>query len=197
MAGQSIPPKTPEQIRAERIAAIDDPKLRQQLEEMVKARDAKLAEVKDQQDKNFDRQVQQLRTQKINSAHGPQLLPPGELSRYRGPDGFRRAHADADLQVRTQNPQFQNAVAKEHNNQIDKHLDNASREATRPAVLQRSATNATNLPSPRSNPKAPNRYAQVIDSQNYAARAAKEAEANRQREREQQQQRQQQRGPQR
>ena len=193
MDGPSIPPKTPEQIRAERIAAIDDPKLRQQLEEMVKARDAKLAEVKDQQDKNFDKQVQQLRTQKINSAHGPQLLPPGEVSRYRGPDGFRRAHADADLQVRTHNPQHLTAVAKAHNDQIDKHLDDASREATRPAALQRSAA-TNNIPVARSLPK-PNRYAQVIDSQNYAARAAKEAEANRQREREQQQQ--QQRGPQR
>jgi len=190
MDGQSIPLKTPEQIRAERIAAIDDPKLRQQLEEMVKARDAKLAQVKDQQDKNFDKQVQQLRTQKINSAHGPQLLPPGELSRYRGPDGFRRAHAEADLQVRTQNPEYLNALAKQHNDQIDKHLENASRQATRPAALQRSAP--PNLPAARSLPK-PNRYAQVIDSQNYAARAAKEAEANRAREREQQRQR----GPQR
>jgi hypothetical protein len=194
MNAQSIPPKTPEQIRAERIAAIDDPKLRQQLEEMAKARDAKLAEVNDQQNKIFDERVQRLRTQMTNSANGPQFMPLGEQSRYRGKEGYERADADARLQIQTHHRDYLIAVAKQHNDQIDKHLDNTSREATRPAALQRSApTNATNLPPARSNPKVPNRYAQVIDSQRYAARATEEAEANRAREREQQRQR----GPQR
>jgi hypothetical protein len=145
----------------------------------------------------FDKRVAELRDQKIKAANAPQLTPTGYPSPYLGRDGHALAESHAKTQIQTLDIQYLKAVAKEHNDQIDKRLDDPSREATRPAALQQSATNATNLPAPRSNPKAPNRYASVIDSQNYAARAAKEAEANRQREKEQDPQQQRQRGPQR
>lgn len=192
MDGQSIPPKTPEQIRAERIAAIDDPKLRQQLDEMVKARDAELAQVQDRQKQTLDKRVEELRDKKIEAAHSPQLTPPGYRSPYLGHDGPALAETHAKTQIQTNDIQFLKNLAREHNDQIDKRLD-APHEATRPAAPQRSA--ATNLPAPRSLPK-PNRYAALIESQNYAARA-KEAEANRAKENEQDRQQQRERGPQR
>ena len=50
MDGQSGPPKTPEQIRTERIAAIGDPKMRQELATIANSRDAKLAQERDKQE---------------------------------------------------------------------------------------------------------------------------------------------------
>jgi len=178
--GQSIPRKTPEEIRAERIAAIDDPKLRQQLDDMTKARDAQLAQVQDRQKETFDKRVEELRDQKIKAANAPQLTPSGCRSPYLGRDGYALAESHAKGQIQKNDTQYLKNLAREHNDQIDKRLD-AAREATRPAALQRSA--ATNLPAPRSLPK-PNRYAALIESQNYAARA-KEAEANREKENQQ------------
>jgi len=195
MDDQSIPRKTPEQIRAERIAAIDDPKLRQQLDEMVKARDTQLAQVQDRQKETFDKRVEELRDQKIKAANAPQLTPSGYRSPYLGRDGHALAEGQAKAQVVKHNSEYLKGVAKEHNDQIDKRLD-APREATRPAALQLSATqNLQRGPVARSTPK-PNRYAELIERQQYAARA-KEAEAQRTKEQDNTQQQQRQRGLQR
>lgn len=53
--GQSRSQKTPEQMRAERIAAVRDPKMRQELDAMVKARNAQLVQDKARQDETFAR----------------------------------------------------------------------------------------------------------------------------------------------
>ena len=152
MDGQSIPRKTPEQIRAERIAAIDDPKLRQQLDEMAKARDAKLAEVQDRQKQMFDKRVEELRDQKIKAANAPQLTPSGYRSPYLGRDGHALAESQAKAQIVKHNSEYLKGVAKEHNDQIDKRLDDASREATRPAAIQRSTAPNPPVANPSPNP---------------------------------------------
>jgi hypothetical protein len=128
MDGQSGPQKTPEQIRAERIAAITDPKMRQDLGGIANARDAKLAQERDKQQQNFDKRVVELRDQKIKSTNAPQLTPAGmQRQPYLGETGHARAANEATAQIKTQDQQYLKNVAKEYNVQIDNRLD-ANRE---------------------------------------------------------------------
>ena len=159
-AGQFTPQKTPEQIRAERIAAVADPKLRQELDAMVKARDAQLVRDEARQTETFDKRVADLRTQKTNSANAPQFMPSGMLSQYRGKDGYERAHSHAETQIRTHDREYLKNVTKEHNLQIDKRLD-AQHENVIP--LRRES-----------------RAADLISQQNYGERAKQQAELDRQ-----------------
>lgn len=185
--GQSRSQKTPEQIRAERIAAVSDPKLRQELDAMVKARDAQLARDEARQKETFNSRVAELRNQKIRSANAPQLTPANmRPSPYLGDTGHARAQNEAKLQVQAQNIEYLKQVAKEHNDRIDNRLD-TQRELQQGAEPERG-------PAVRS--RAPNRYAELIAQQNYAERA-KQAEANREKQQDHTQQQQRQRGLQR
>src|ERR1700677_2637468 len=87
--------KTPEQIRDERIGAVTDPKGRQELDGIVKARDAELARVRERQDQTYDKRVAELRDQKIRSKNAPQLTPPGMRTPYLGEIGHARAEKEA------------------------------------------------------------------------------------------------------
>ena len=136
MDGQSIPRKTPEEIRAERIAAIDDPKLRRELDEMVKARDAQFAQEREKQQQNYDKRVEELRDQKIKAANAPQLTPRGYRSPYLGRDGHARAESDAKAQIQTLNRDYLRNLTREHNDQIDKRL---AMRAARPHAPQHSS----------------------------------------------------------
>jgi len=188
--GQSISRKTPEDIRAERIAAISDPKLRQQLDGMVKARDAKLDQVRDKQRETYTDRVEELRDLKIKTANAPQFTPPGYRSPYLGNDGHALAESHAKAQIQRNDIQYLKNVAREHNEQIDKRLD-ANREnqpERTPTERQPSALEQQREPSARSSPK-PNRYAALIESQKYAERAANEAAQSREKEPERQQKR--------
>ena len=158
-AGQFSSQKTPEQIRAERIAAVADPKTRQELDAMVKARDAQLVQVEARQKETFDKRVADVRTQKTNSANGPQFVPSGMLSQYRGKDGYERAHSHAETQIRTHDREYLKNVTKEHNLEIDKRLD--AHENVIPIRPQ-------------------SRAAELITQQNYGERAKQQAELDRQ-----------------
>ena len=185
-AGQSGSQKTPEEIRAERIAAINDPKLRQELDAIVKARDAKLAEEREKQRQTYDGRVADLREQKINSANAPQLTPQGmRTPPYLGDIGHARAEKEAKAQIQAHDINYLKQVAKEHNDRIDKRLD-APRENQRAELVPVQATRSP----------APNRYAELIARQNYAERA-KQAEPAREKEQAQTQEQQRQRGLQR
>jgi len=101
MDGRSNSQKTPEEIRAERIAAVSDPKLRQELDVIAKARDAKLVQERERQEQTFDKRAAELRDQKIRSANAPQLTPRGMRSPYLGERGHARATIDAKAQIQT------------------------------------------------------------------------------------------------
>jgi hypothetical protein len=174
---RSSTPKTPEQIRAERIAAVADPKLRLELEGLVKTRDSQLAELRDKQKENFDSRVTELRQQKINSANAPQLAPAGmRPAPYLGTEGQARAQREAELDVKKLDLAHLKQIAKEHNDHIDKRLDaQHENQITRePPRVQ--AAESQRGPAPRS--QGPNRYAELIQRQNYTERA-KQAEADR------------------
>lgn len=196
MDGQSGPPKTPEQIRAERIAAIGDPKMRQELATIANSRDAKLAQERDKQEQKFDTRVAELRDQKIRSANAPQLTPPGmRRAPYLGDTGQARAHSQATDEIKTLDQQYLKNVAKEYNVQIDNRLD-AHRDNQAGRAPQQLGAEPGRAPAIPLRPiRGPNRYA-VIDQQNYAERA-KQAETNRQNEQDLTRQQQRQRGPQR
>jgi hypothetical protein len=198
MDGQSISRRTPEEIRAERIATIADPKARQDLDAIAKARDAKLAQERDKQGRNFEKRVSELRDQKIRSANAPQLMPRGMRSPYLGKDGHERATLDAKAQIQTLDHSHLRNVAKEYNDRIDKRLD-APREiqlAREPARLQPGAEPQRGPVAPMRPARGPNRYAQLIENQNYAERA-KQPEPNREKEMDPARQQQRQRGLQR
>lgn len=182
-SGQSRAQKTPEEIRAERIAAVGDPKLRQELEGISKARDTELERVHERQKEKFDTRVAELRDQKIQSANAPQLTPSGMRTPYLGDIGHLRAENEAKAQIQTHDINYLKQVAKDHNDQIDKRLD-AQRENQAVAEPERG-------PADRS--RAPNRYAELISQQNYAERA-KQAELAREKEQTQTLQQQRQRG---
>ena len=192
--GQSRPPKTPDEIRAERIAAIGDPKMRQELDGIANARDAKLAQEIEKQQQNFDKRVVDLREMKIRSANAPQLTPSGmQRAPYLGDTGQARAHSEAKAQIQTHDREYLKNVAKEYNVQIDNRLD-AHRDNQAGRAPQQPGVEPERGPAiPLRPTRGPNRYA-VIDQQNYAERA-KQAETNRENEQARQQQRQ--RGPQR
>jgi hypothetical protein len=179
--GRSSTQKTPEQIRAERIAAIADPKLRQELDGLVKTREAHLAEVRDRQKETFDSRVAQLAQQKINSANAPQLTPSAmRPTPFLGTEGQARAHEESDHKVKSLDIDYRNKIAKEHNDHIDKRLDAARENQIVRTPPDREAADSDRGPAPRS--QGPNRYAELIKAQNYTERA-KRAEADREKER--------------
>ena len=190
--------KTPEQIRAERIAEIGDPKVRQELDGLASTRDADLAQVRASQVQNNDKRVRDLTNLKMRDAHAPQLTPPGMRSPYLGENGRAIAASDAKAEIQTLDYQYLNNRAKEHNDQIDKRLDahrenQAGRDLSghQPSAAVPQHESVTTFMS-----RAPNRYA-VIDQQNYAERAKKQAELDREKEQDPVRQQQRQRGLQR
>lgn len=197
MDGQSIPARTLEEMRAERIAAIADPKLRQDCDAIVKARDEKLALERDRQQQTYDKRVDELRALMIKSANAPQLTPPGMRSPYLGKDGHERATTDAKAQILTLDHSYLKNVAKEYNDKIDKRLDapHENQAAREPARLQ-SAELQRGTVVPMKPVRAPNRYAELIGRQKYAERA-NQAEPNREKEMDPTRQQQRQRGLQR
>ena len=172
-------PKSPEQLRTERIAAIGDPKLRQKLEGIAKTRDGELASVRQRQDQTYDKRVADLRDQKIRSKNAPQLTPPGMRTPYLGDIGHARAEKEATAQIRTHDHEYLKRIAKDHNDLIDTRLD-AQREK------QTGRTSSTHAAEPQRTPRTksrqPNRYAELIERQNYAERA-KEKEPEKEQER--------------
>lgn len=116
--------KTPEIVRAERIAAIEDSAVRQKLGDVAKERDTKVAELRQTQRQNYERHVGEVLDQKLRSASGPQLTPPGmETGPYFGPSGQERAVMDARAEVLRQYQGAEKGLAHTYNKQIDQRLD--------------------------------------------------------------------------
>jgi len=192
--GRSTSQKTPEQIRSERIAAVSDPKMRHELDAIVKTRDAQLDLVRERQKEVFDSRVAELRDQKVRSANAPQLTPSGMQSPYLGRDGHARAEDQAKLQIKTHNNDYLKKVAKDHNDQIDNRLDAQHENQAGREPSRAQASEPERGPTIRS--RAPNRYAELIANQNYPERA-KQAELSREKEQDPARQEQRQRGLQR
>jgi hypothetical protein len=193
--GRSSSQKTPEQIRAERIAATADPKLRQELDGIAKARDAELAREREKQQQNYDKRVAELREQKIRNANAPQLRPPGVRSPYQGDGGYERAESDAKAKIQSDDRQYLKNRAKEYNDQIDQRLD-AQREnqaGRDPSVLRTPGAEQERGTVTTFRPRAQDRAAELIEKQNYAERA-RQAELERQKQQELARQQQRQRG---
>jgi hypothetical protein len=190
--GQS---RTPEQIRAERIAAVEDQKLRPRLEEIAKARDAELAGERERQKETHDKRVADLREQKIRNANSPQLRPPGMRSPYQGDGGYERAESDAKAKIQSNDRQYLINRAKEYNDQIDQRLDaqrenQAGRDPSAPRIPGTEQERDSVTPF---RPRAENRAAELIEKQNYGERA-KQAELEREKEQDRTRQQQRQRG---
>jgi hypothetical protein len=116
--------KTPEEIRAERVLAVTDPKVKEELAELAKTRDAKLAEAREIQKQRYDKDVVAVRDQKIRTANGPQLTPPGMQPRpYLGVSGHERATMDAKAEVLSRYNTWLRHDARPFNDAIDKKLD--------------------------------------------------------------------------
>jgi hypothetical protein len=189
--------KTPEQIRTERIDAIGDPKVRQELVGIANARDAKLAQELEKQHQNFDKRVAELRDQKIRSANAPQPAPSGmQRAPYLGDAGQARAHSEATAQIKTLNQQYLQNVAKEYNVQIDNRLDAHRENQAGRAPLALKPAEPEHGPATLTPTRGPKRYA-VIDQQNYAERAKQQANLNRENDQDPARQQQRHRGPQR
>jgi hypothetical protein len=197
MDGQSRSQKTPEEIRAERIAAIGDPKIRQELVGVANARDAKLAQEIEKQQQTFDKRVVDLREIKIRSANAPQLTPSGmQRAPYLGDTGQARAHSEAKAQIQTHDREYLKNVAKEYNVQIDNRLDAHHENQAGRAPLALKPAEPERGPATLTPTRGPNRYA-AIDQQNYAERAKQQANLNRENEQDPARQQQRQRGLQR
>ena len=178
--GRSAPQKTPEQIRAERIAAVADPKLRQELEALAKTRDAALDRIRDRQKETLNGRVAELTEKKVRSANAPQLTPRDMRPEPRlGTDGREMARREAELQIKSQDLDYLKKIAKDHNDHIDKRLD-----APRENQITREPPRLLAAEPERGPAKSrgPNRYAELIKAQNYAERA-KQAEPDRAKER--------------
>jgi hypothetical protein len=190
--GQSAPPKTPEQIRADRIAGVDDPQVRQELEKLAAARNTELSKTRERQEEVFAQRATELRDLKLRNARAPQLTPPGTRSPYLGPNGFALATRDAELQIRAENNEYLRKIAKDHNNQIDQRLDaHRDNQAARdPSVVRLDVSQR----GPATKPGEPD-YAKIIDPN--IANRAKELDAERQRNQEHQREQKRHRGPQR
>jgi len=193
--GRSSSQKTPEEIRGERIAATADPKLRQDLEEIAKARDAEIARERDKQKEKYDKRVAELREQKIRNANSPQLRPPGMRSPYQGDGGYERAESDAKAKIQSDDRQYLKNRAKEYNDQIDQRLD-AQREnqaGRDQSVLRTPGAEQERDTVTMFRPRAQDRAAELIEKQNYGERA-RQAELERQKEQERTRQQQRQGG---
>jgi hypothetical protein len=191
--GRSNSQKTPEEIRAERIAAVVDPRVRQELDGIANTRDTEIARVRERQQETFNSRVAELRDQKIRSANAPQLTPAGMRTPYLGDIGHARAENEAKAQVKTQNLDYLNKVAKDHNDQIDKRLDAQRENQAGRNPSDRHVAEPERDSADRS--RGPNRYAELIKAQNYTERANQaEPEREKEQERTRQQQQQRQRG---
>jgi hypothetical protein len=193
--GRTGSQKTPEEIRAERIAATPNPALRQELEEIAKTRDAEIAREREKQKESHDKRVAELREQKIRNANAPHLRPPGVRSPYLGEGGYARAENDAKAQIRSHDYRYLKNRAKEYNDRIDQRLD-AQREnqaARDPSVLRTAGAEPTRDNVTPFRPNAQSRASELIEKQNYGERA-KQAELERQKEQDRTQQQQRQRG---
>ncbi len=127
--GQAKNRKTPEEIRADRIAAVTDPKTRQEIDEIVKARDAKLIETIDRQKETLEKRVAVLAEKKMRNADGPHLTPPGmQLQPYIGKSGLARAESDARAQIQTSDHKYRQVIATPYNRDIDHRLDAHERD---------------------------------------------------------------------
>lgn len=116
--------KTPEEIRAERVLAVTDPKVKEGLDELAKTREAKLAETREIQKQRYEKDVAAVRDQKIRAANGPQLTPPGMQGRpYLGVAGQERATSDAKAEVLSRYNTWLRHDARPFNDAIDKKLD--------------------------------------------------------------------------
>jgi hypothetical protein len=75
--GQSEKPKTPEEIRAERIANLKDPEARAAIEKVLEDRKAKLIELREKQNQTYERDVAALLKQRETAREGPRPKFPG------------------------------------------------------------------------------------------------------------------------
>ena len=99
---------------------------------------------------------------------------------YLGDIGHARAQKEATAQIRTHDHEYLKRIAKDHNDLIDTRLDKQREKQPGRSPSIQTAEPQRIL---RTKSRQPNRYAELIERQNYAERA-KEKEPDRDKEQE-------------
>lgn len=115
---ESVPNrKTPEEIRAERIAGVTQPHVRAELEKVVGDREAKVAQIAERQTESFEKDVAAMMASRAAAARNPN---------YRGP-AWPATRAAVTQAVQIKNRAELEREAAPHNQKIDKRLDRYDR----------------------------------------------------------------------
>jgi hypothetical protein len=121
-------PKTAEEIRAERIANLKDPKALAVIAKIEQERNEKLAELRIYQRANFDKWVEQVARQRGQYLNGPRHDPPGHKQ---GPvidkDDQQKLRDDAKAEVLRQTKNQERATNMLFDRRTDRELDAADR----------------------------------------------------------------------
>ena len=116
--------KTPEEIRAERIDRVSDPALKKDLEALVQERQAERGKLIEIQKQRYDRDVEDIRQQRLQSTNAPQPAPPGMKPKpYLDKVDDERLLSDAKAEVLTQYKGQLRGLEYRYNSQIDRKLD--------------------------------------------------------------------------
>lgn len=123
--------KTAEDIRAERIANLQDPEARAAIEKVLEDRKAKLIELREQQNRTYEKHVAVLFKQKEAAHNGPQLTPAGMKERALGEQGlkFLENEARGDM-IRRYETQWK-ATAMPFDHKVSRMLEAAERQQER------------------------------------------------------------------
>lgn len=124
--------KTPEEIRAERIANLKDPEARAAIDKIEKERAERLTELRTYQWENFDKWLDQVTRQREQSLNGPQLTPPGMKD---GPvidkPDKQQLRENAKAEVYRQTKGQERAINMPFDRRVDRELDAADRRQER------------------------------------------------------------------
>jgi hypothetical protein len=124
--------KTPEEIRAERIANLKDPQAIENIKKIEQERTVELAKLREDQRQNLEKRVEQIAQQREATRNGPQYTPPGMKD---GPvidkDDKQKLRDDARAEVYRQMKGQDRTVDMRFDRKVDRELDAADRRQER------------------------------------------------------------------
>jgi hypothetical protein len=125
-------PKSADEIRAERIAHLQNPEARAAIDKIEKERQERLTEVRASQRENFDKYVDQLARQKEASRNAPQLTPPGfKPDPVLDKQGKQMVRSEAEADVYRRYKLQDQAENMTFDKKVDRELDAADRRQGR------------------------------------------------------------------
>ena len=127
-------PKTPEELRAERIANLKDPETRAAIEKVQEERQAKLIELREKQNQTYEQHVAERLKQRETVREGPHPAAPGMKDEPPGlnkqeTQNWRENEARGDV-IRNYETQWK-AAAMPYDRKADRMLDAAERQQER------------------------------------------------------------------